>query len=93
MLNHLRRVTRENQDLETETASLRETLEKLKYDLAHYRCSNDDKEMILAETNAHTAQLDSKYQKAIDEIHVLQLTVSNMQQEIDYLRRICHQVE
>ena len=92
MLSHLKRVTQENRDLETETAILREAAEKLKYDLANYRLLSDDEETNLAQINDRVAQLDSKHLKTIEKLNSFQLQMSNMQQEINHLRTVYRQV-
>jgi chromosome segregation ATPase len=92
MLNRLKQVTQENQDLETETAVLREAAEKLKYDLANYRLVSDINETDLTRMKAQMTKLDSKYLKAIQKINSFQLRMNNMQQEISYLRSICDEV-
>lgn len=88
----MKQVSLENEDLETETAVLREATEKLKYDLANYRQLDNIKEANLTGITAQLTQLDTKYAKAIEKINVFQLCMSNLEQEVGHLRHVCNKV-
>ncbi|XP_065221811.1 POTE ankyrin domain family member J-like isoform X2 [Planococcus citri] len=90
ILNRLKQVSLENEDLETETAVLREATEKLKYDLANYRQLNNVKETNLSEITSQLTQMDLKYSKAIEKINIFQLCMNNLEQEVAHLRHICN---
>ena len=88
----MKRVSQENEDLETETAVLREATEKLKYDLANYRQLNNIKEDNMNQITSQLTQMDLKYSKAIEKINIFQLCMNNLEQEVAHLRHICSKV-
>lgn len=91
-MSRLKQVSQENEDLETETAVLREATEKLKYDLANYRQHSHIKETNVEGITAQLTQLDTKYSKAIEKINIFQLCMNNLEQEVAHLRHICNKV-
>lgn len=92
MLNSLKQVTRDNKDLETESAVLRESVEKLKYDLANSKEDTDTEKINSLSLMSHLANFDEKYLKIVENVGTSQLYISNLEKEISHLKRTYNEV-
>lgn len=92
MLNSLKRVTQENKELETESAVLRESVEKLKYDLANSREDMETEKINSLSLMSHLTDFDEKYVKVVENVGTSQLYISNLEKEISHLKRTYKEV-
>lgn len=92
MLSSLKQITQENKDLETESAVLRESVEKLKYDLANSREDLDTEKITSSSLTSHLTNFDEKYLKAVENVGTSQLYISNLEMEISHLKRTYNEV-
>lgn len=79
-------------ELEDVTLSLRETTEKLKYDLENSRQIMTDKDDALTVLTKQLCRLDEKYIRTTEQMNEFRYCMKNLEQEVSHLTEVCSKV-